>query len=85
VESGYKDLVLDTWYGAFASPTTLAELTTTINAAFAKALDDNALRDGLIKSSMEPKGGAPELLGQLARADSVKYERLIRELGIAAG
>ncbi len=52
---------------------------------FAKALDDNALRDGLAKSSMEPKGGAPELLGQLARADSVKYERLIRELGIAAG
>jgi tripartite-type tricarboxylate transporter receptor subunit TctC len=85
VESGYKDLVLDTWYGAFAPPGTLAELITTINAAFAKALDDNALRDGLIKSSMEPKGGTPELLGQLARADSVKYERLIRELGIAAG
>jgi tripartite-type tricarboxylate transporter receptor subunit TctC len=85
VESGYKDLVLDTWYGAFAPPGTLAELITTINAAFAKALDDNALRDGLIKTSMEPKGGAPELLGQLAHADSVKYERLIRELGIAAG
>jgi tripartite-type tricarboxylate transporter receptor subunit TctC len=85
VESGYKDLVLDAWNGAFAPPGTLPELITTINAAFAKALDDNALRDGLIKSSMEPKGGAPEVLDQLARADSAKYERLIRELGIAAG
>jgi tripartite-type tricarboxylate transporter receptor subunit TctC len=85
VESGYKDLVLDIWIGAFAPPGTLAELITTINAAFAKALDDNALRDGLIKGSMEPKGGAPEVLDQLARADSAKYERLIRELGIAAG
>jgi tripartite-type tricarboxylate transporter receptor subunit TctC len=76
---------LDTWYGAFAPPGTQAELITTINVGFAKALDDNALREGLTKSSMEPKGGAPEFLGQLARADSVKYERLIRELGIAAG
>jgi len=84
VEAGYASLVLDTWYGAFAPPGMHAELITTINAGFAKALDDNALRDGLIKTSMEPKGGAPELMGQLARADSVKYERLIRELGIAA-
>jgi tripartite-type tricarboxylate transporter receptor subunit TctC len=85
VESGYKDLVLDIWNGAFAPPGTLTELIRTINAAFAKALDDNALRDGLIRGSMEPAGGAPELLGELARADSAKYERLIRELGIAAG
>ena len=84
-ESGYKSLILDTWYGAFAPPGTDAQLITTINAGFAKALDDNALREGLIKSSMEAKGGPPEFLSQLARADSVKYERLIRELGIAAG
>jgi tripartite-type tricarboxylate transporter receptor subunit TctC len=84
-ESGYKSLILDTWYGAFAPPGTDAQLVTTINAGFAKALDDNALREGLTKSSMEAKGGAPDLLGELARADSVKYERLIRELGIAAG
>ena len=84
-ESGYKDLVLDTWYGAFAPPGTHAQLAMTINADFAKALDDNALREGLTKSSMEPKGGAPEVLGQLARANSAKYERLIRELNIAAG
>jgi tripartite-type tricarboxylate transporter receptor subunit TctC len=85
VELGYKDLVLDTWYGAFAPPGTPSDLIATINTGFAKGLDDNGWREGLIKTSMEPKGGAPELLGQLARADSVKYERLIRELGIAAG
>jgi tripartite-type tricarboxylate transporter receptor subunit TctC len=84
-ESGYKSLILDTWYGAFAPPGTDAALITTINAGFAKALDDNTLREGLVKSSMEAKGGPPEFLSQLARADSVKYERLIRELGIAAG
>jgi tripartite-type tricarboxylate transporter receptor subunit TctC len=85
VESGYKDLVLDTWYGAFAPPGTSTELITGINAAFAKALEDYSLREGLIKTSMEPKGGTPARLGALARADSIKYERLIRELGIAAG
>jgi tripartite-type tricarboxylate transporter receptor subunit TctC len=85
VESGYKDLVLDTWYGVFGPPGMSAELIATANAAFAQTLQDRALREGLASTSMEPKGGAPELLGELARADSMKYERLIRELGIAAG
>ena len=31
-ESGYKSLILDTWYGAFAPPGTDAQLITTINA-----------------------------------------------------
>ena len=31
---------------------------------------------------MEAVGGTPDQLGALARADSVKYERLVKELNI---
>lgn len=84
-ESGYKGLVLEAWYAAFAPPGTPADLVTKMNAAFAKALTDKAVLDGFTKGSLEAKGGAPAELNKLAQADSVKYERLIRELGITAG
>jgi tripartite-type tricarboxylate transporter receptor subunit TctC len=84
-ESGYKGLVLEAWYAAFAPPGTPKELVEKMNAAFAKSLTDQSVLDGFTKGSLEVKGGAPEALGKLARADSVKYERLIRELGITAG
>jgi tripartite-type tricarboxylate transporter receptor subunit TctC len=82
-ESGYKGLVLEAWYAAFMPPGTPAELVGKINATFAKALTDKAVLDGFSKGSLEVKGGSPEALTTLARADSVKYERLIRELNIS--
>jgi len=83
-ESGYKGLVLEAWYAVFVPGGTPADLVGKINAAFAKALTDKAVLDGFTKGSLEAKGGSPEALGLLARADSVKYERLIRELNISA-
>jgi tripartite-type tricarboxylate transporter receptor subunit TctC len=83
-ESGYKGLVLEAWYTAFAPPGTPKELVDKMNAVFAKSLTDKSVLDGFTKGSLEVKGGAPEALGKLAQADSVKYERLIRELGITA-
>lgn len=83
-ESGLKGVVLDAWYAAFAPPGTPAPLIAEMNAAFDKALQDPRLRDAFAKGVIEPIGGSPERLGELARADSVKYERLVRELGIGA-
>jgi len=83
-ESGYKGLVLEAWYAAFAPPGTPKDLVDKMNAAFAKSLTDKAVLDGFTKGSLEAKGGAPDALRTLAQADSVKYERLIRELGITA-
>ena len=85
VEAGYKGLALEAWYAAFAPPGTPPALIRQINAAMASALADPRLRDAFAKGTMEPIGGTPEQLGQLARAESAKYERLVRELGISAG
>ncbi len=84
-EAGYKGLVLDVWYAAFAPPGMPPDLVAQLNAAIGKALTDARLREAFAKGIMEPIGGTPEQLGALARADSVKYERLVRELDIKAG
>ena len=84
-ESGYKGLVLEAWYAAFAPPGTPAALVAEINAAIGRSLTDAKLRAAFEQGIMEPIGGSPERLGELARSDSAKYERLVRELEIRAG
>lgn len=84
-ESGFKGLVLEAWYAAFAPPGTPAELVTQINAAVEKSLADPKLRENFTNGSMEVIGGSPEALGKLARADSEKYAKLVKELNIKAG
>ena len=85
VESGYKDMVLESWFGLFAPLGTPAELIKALNTATAKALGDAMLRENFTKASLEATGGTPEQLGALARSDSDKYARLVKELNITAG
>jgi tripartite-type tricarboxylate transporter receptor subunit TctC len=81
-EAGLKGLVLESWYGAFVPKGTPAAIVTRLNAAMTKALVDPALLASFLRGSMEAAGGVPAVLGTQAREDSVKYERLVRELKI---
>jgi tripartite-type tricarboxylate transporter receptor subunit TctC len=83
-ESGYKGLVLEAWYAAFAPPGMPRELLMQVNAAIQKSLSDPKLLENFTKGSLEAVGGTPETLDKLAKADSKKYERLARELNISA-
>lgn len=84
-DSGYKGVVLEAWYAAFAPSGTPADLAKQINAAIGKALTDPKLLENFTKGSLEAIGGTPEQLGKLAHADSEKYKRLVAELNIKAG
>jgi len=84
-ESGYKGLLLEAWYAAFAPPGTPPALVTQLNAAFEKSLNDAKLLENFTKGSLEKIGGSAAHLGELARADSEKYARLVKELNISAG
>jgi tripartite-type tricarboxylate transporter receptor subunit TctC len=84
-DAGYKGLVLEAWYAAFAPPDTPPEIVALLNGEIEKALTDKTLQENFVKGSLESIGGTPEKLGTLAKADSVKYERLVRELNISAG
>ena len=84
IEAGYKEMVLESWFGLFAPVGTPAEMIKALNTATAKALDDPTLRENFTKASLEAAGGTPEQLGTLARSDSEKYARLVKELNIGA-
>jgi tripartite-type tricarboxylate transporter receptor subunit TctC len=85
VEAGYKEMVLESWFGIFAPPKTPNEFITALNGAVEKALADPVLLDNFTKNSLEAAGGSPETLSKLAQEDSAKYGRLVRELNISAG
>jgi tripartite-type tricarboxylate transporter receptor subunit TctC len=83
-ESGYKGLVLEAWYAAFAPAGTPPEIVATLNSAIEKTLADKNLQENFTKGSLESVGGAADKLTTLAKADSVKYKRLVEELNISA-
>jgi tripartite-type tricarboxylate transporter receptor subunit TctC len=82
VEAGYKDLVLEAWYGAFAPKGTPPEILSKLNAEMNTALKDPKLIDTFTKGAIEAVGGGTEEISQLARADSAKYAKLVKELNI---
>ncbi len=84
VEAGYKNIVMDSWFGVFAPAGTTAQIIKALNGATANALDDAVLRQNFNKATLEIIGGSPDDLGKLARSDSDKYARLIKELNITA-
>jgi tripartite-type tricarboxylate transporter receptor subunit TctC len=84
-EAGFKGMVLDAWYGAFVPKETPPAIITRLNTEMNKALKDPKLLENFTKGVVEPIGGTPEELGKIAQADSVKYARLVKELGIKAG
>ncbi len=83
-DAGYKGLILEAWYAAFVPKGTPPAIVTRLNAEMQKALSDPAMEATFTRGSMEPVGGSPADLLKVAQADSVKYERLVRELKIGA-
>ena len=68
-DAGYKGLVLEAWYAAFAPVGTPPELVKTLNAAIEKSMTDKILKENFVKGSLESVGGTPEKLGTLAQAE----------------
>jgi tripartite-type tricarboxylate transporter receptor subunit TctC len=81
-EAGFKGVVLEAWYAAFAPPGTPAPIIAKLNAEMNKALKDAKLMENFSKGAIEPVGGTSEEIGKIARADSDKYAKLIKELNI---
>jgi tripartite-type tricarboxylate transporter receptor subunit TctC len=84
VEAGYKGMVLESWFGLFAPAGTAADVITALNTVTGKALEDPVLRENFVTATLEAVGGPPEELGKIARFDSDKYARLVKELSITA-
>jgi tripartite-type tricarboxylate transporter receptor subunit TctC len=81
-EAGVKGLALDQWLGALVPAATPLAIVARLNAEMNKALAEPAIRDSFLQSAQEPVGGSPDDFARLLRDDFVKYERLVRDLGI---
>jgi tripartite-type tricarboxylate transporter receptor subunit TctC len=85
IELGYAGVAIEGWYGAFAPLNTPPAIVTRLNAEFNKAMADPGSRDALGKTATDAVTGAPDILAKLARADSEKYARIVREVNIKTG
>jgi tripartite-type tricarboxylate transporter receptor subunit TctC len=85
IELGYKGIAIEGWYGAFAPLGTPGAIITRLNAEFDKAMRDQGARDALAKTATDAVIGPPEILAALAREDSAKYARIVREVNIKTG
>ena len=83
-DAGFKGLVLDAWYAAFVPKNTPKEIVALLNSEMNKVLKDPKLLDTFARGAVEAVGGTPEDIGVLARSDSEKYARLVKELNIGA-
>ena len=81
-ESGYPGVALESWFAAFAPLGTPPAVIARLNAECDKALAEKSVRDSLFKAGTEPQGGDSERLAKLARADSEKYARIVKEVNI---
>jgi tripartite-type tricarboxylate transporter receptor subunit TctC len=81
-EAGYPGVSLESWFAAFAPIGTPPTVIARLNAECDKALAEKSVRDALFKAGTEPVGGDIERLAKLARADSEKYARIVKEVNI---
>ena len=84
-DAGFKGVVLEAWYAAFAPNGTPPEIIDALNKAIAASFSDEKLKQNFTNGSLESVGGSPDDMGKVARADSEKYARLVKELDIKAG
>lgn len=83
-EAGYKDVVMQPWFGLLAPAKTSPEVLAKLNAVFNEALRDPTVQKRLAELDVEPVGGSGADFGKHVRAESEKWSRLIRERKITA-
>ena len=81
-EAGYKGVAIESWFACFAPIGTPPAIIARLNAEIDKAMRDQASRDTLFKAATDAVGGPAEQLARLAREDSEKYARIVREVSI---
>jgi tripartite-type tricarboxylate transporter receptor subunit TctC len=83
-ELGYPNLVVYTWYAAFAPPKTPAEYVGRLNADLNALLKEQDVIAALGKQGMNPGGGPPQRMGTLLADEIVRWKRVVAKAGIKA-
>ena len=77
-----KDEVFDLWFGLLAPAGVPSEVIARVNTELNEVLKQPELREALLKQGMSVSPGTPAQFGAYIKADSQKYQKIIREAGI---
>lgn len=83
-EAGLKDFVVEQWHAVFAPAKTPAAIVQRLNREIANTLKDPAVLALAEKLGVTLVGGTPRQLGDLQKADSAKWARVIKDGNIKA-
>lgn len=83
-EAGMKDFVVEQWQAVFAPAKTPAPVVQRLNQEINKALKDPAVAALADKLGVTLVGGTPQQLGDLQKADSAKWAKVIKDGNIKA-
>lgn len=83
-EVGMKDFVVEQWQAVFAPAKTPAPVVQRLNQEINKALKDPAVAALADKLGVTLVGGTPQQLGDLQKADSAKWAKVIKDGNIKA-
>lgn len=83
-EAGMKDFVVEQWQAVFAPAKTPAPVVQRLNQEINKALKDPTVAALADKLGVTLVGGTPQQLGDLQKADSAKWAKVIKDGNIKA-
>jgi tripartite-type tricarboxylate transporter receptor subunit TctC len=81
-ESGVPGYVVDSWQGVFAPAKTPPEIVQKISGDLAKALTEPALVEKLARNAYTVESSSPNELTKFLKADTEKWEAVIKTTGI---
>jgi tripartite-type tricarboxylate transporter receptor subunit TctC len=81
-ESGLPGFEVTSWHGFFAPAKTPALIVTRLNADTVKILNQPDVKALFVSQGLDPVGSTPEALGAYVRSETVKYAKLIKQVGI---
>ena len=82
-EAGLPGYVVTTWYGVFAPATTPAPIVARLHAAIVRAMQTKDIRDGLESIGADGTvSRSPAEFAALVRADTARYAKLVKEIGL---
>jgi tripartite-type tricarboxylate transporter receptor subunit TctC len=80
-EAGYPALEAVEWFGVFVPVATPAATVTALNAAIHRALETDAVKEGLAKQSFDVAGSSPGDFVQLIKSDTERWREVVRSSG----
>lgn len=78
-ESGVPDFEAWAWQGLVAPARMPKEIVAQLNDAYAKAINDPAVRQKIVEAGIEPLQGTPQQLTDYITSEAAKWAKVVRE------